>query len=232
MDILLNDNSIRGQFTDEAFLNYMRTEILPILKQLEEINAQLLKEYATYNKKVTREKTLLDFIHERGNPIIDKWKIYLVQLSATEPYWNDNIKTKENKEYMCDIATIPNCITEAYERGGMLFSFLEGGYSQEYADIKCDNEEKRVRNFITFQGLNSHLSDLGLIISWKSNSFYVSSIGYKFEIRFNEEHHNKAHFHLSSPEEAISLSIPDADVLAGGVKKSTKNHILEPEKYE
>lgn len=165
---------------------------------------------------------MLEFIHERGNPIVEKFKSYLVQLSNEDPYWNDSVKTKTDTEYICDIAEIPNCITEAYERKGILFSFMNADYDHKWVSITCDKKRENVRNFTHHAELKEHLKELGLIMSWDSNSFFVNSIGYKFEVRFNEEHHNRAHFHLSNADEQISLSIPDADVLAGKVSNQPK----------
>lgn len=43
MDILLNDDSMIMQFTDESFSEYMLREVLPIMKQLEKSVQMFLK---------------------------------------------------------------------------------------------------------------------------------------------------------------------------------------------
>lgn len=221
MEAILNDASILGQFTEDSFVEYMRSEIVPMMKMLSEQNICLLKSYQTYGKMITEKQSLNDFIHKAGNPIIDRFKEYLVSL-AREPYWEDHPETDDGKMYICDIPDVPNCITEAYEREGMLFSFARGGYDGKELMISCDGEEVSVANFSTVEILKNCLIELGFIESWDRNSFYVRGLGYKFEIRFNEGHHNLAHFHLSNADESISLSIPDADILEGELKNVKK----------
>lgn len=222
MEVLLNEKSIRMQFTEDGFIEYIRNEILPVMKILSDNHMALLKDYSTYDRRVTRDKTMHDFIQRKGNPLIDRLKDHLVQLACVAPFWNDNIHTREAVKYICDIREIPNCITETLERGGILFSFKNGKYDKNCVDVVCDGEKKEVRNFFDFNGLKRHLVELGLLIQWNSNSFYVGSIGYKFEIRFREDNHNMPHFHLSRTNEAASLSIPDADIIVGELKDSRK----------
>ena len=222
MEVLLNDKSIRMQFTEDTFIEYIRAELLPIMKMLVENNAALLKEYSTYNCKVTRRKTAYEFVNIKGNPIIDRIKDHLVQLTCIAPFWNDSICTRTDVDYICDIEEVPNCITEAYERKGILLSFINGGFDKTDIDIKCAGESEKVRNFYDLKGLKQHLSDLGMITLWNNNSFNVDSIGYKFEIRFREDNHNMPHFHLTSNDEAASISIPDADIIAGELRNPQK----------
>lgn len=219
----MNDNSLCGQFTEDIFEQYMREDILPILKQLDEIGAVLWKEYETYAKYITENRRLIDYIHIRGNPVWDKLKEYLLKLSSEEPFWNDAIKTKPEKEYQCEFSVIPNCLTEAFERKGMLLSFKESGFERKNIGLYCDGSEYLVRNFFAIEGLKEILEELGVIITWKKNSFFVSSIQCKFEIRFQEDHHNKPHFHLTNTEKkSVSVSIPDADILAGSISNLPK----------
>lgn len=222
MEGILNDESIVGQFTEDSFIEYMRSEIVPMMKMLSEQNIGLLKSYQTYGRMVTEKQSLEDFIHKAGNPIIDRFKDYLVSLAYREPYWEDHPKTDDGKMYVCDIPDAPNCITEAYERKGMLFSFAQGGYDVEELFLTCDKKKVKIANFFTTDKLNKCFAELGIIELWESNSFYVSALGYKFEVRFKESHHNLAHFHLSNADESASLTIPDADIREGKLKNERK----------
>lgn len=222
MEGILNDASIVGQFTEDSFVEYMRSEIVPMMKMLSEQNICLLKSYQTYGRMVTEKQSLEDFIHKKGNPVIDRFKDYLVSLAYREPYWDDHPKTDDGKMYVCGIPDVPNCITEAYERKGMLFSFAQGGYDEKEIILSCDDEEDSVVNFSTVEILRNCFIDLGILESWNSNSFYVYGLGYKFEIRFNESHHNLAHFHLNNADESASLTIPDADIYKGKLKNEKK----------
>lgn len=222
MEVLLNDKSIARKFTEDTFMEYMKNEVLRIMKFLNDKDVTLLKAYSTYACLITNEKTVYDFITCKGNPIIDRFKVHLVQLTSVEPFWNDNPKTKMNVKYECDIKDIPNCITETYERSGILFSLINGGYDDSYIELKCNEEKNSVRNFCNLTELEKYFDKIGHITLWNSNSFNVDSIGYKFEIRFREDNHNMPHFHLSNANESAWLSIPDADIIAGGLQKSQK----------
>ena len=82
-------------------------------------------------------------------------------------------------------------------------------------ELLCNGKAFQVKNFFDADSLIGMLHNLGFIDVWDSNSFYILDGGYKFEIRYREENHNEAHFHISYGEYEISLSIPDADTLAG-----------------
>lgn len=224
MDVLFNDYSVCGQFTDDVFEEYMREDVLPIMEQLKESGAVLLKEYETYAKYITKEKKFIDYIHERGNPIWDKFRICLLALSSEKPFWNDDMKTRSEKEYICEVQNIPNCFTEAYERNGILMSFRNSCFDQECILIRCDGKESGIHNFSTIESLKKLLKELGLLVSWEKNSFFVPELRCKFEIRFQEDNHNKPYFHLTDTAgvQAVSLSIPDADVLAGSLSNISK----------
>lgn len=214
MEVLLNDESLNGQYTEDEFIEFCKEDLLPILKELEQQGATLLKSYMTFSRKITSEKDVNRIISTRGNPFFDRMRSYLVQLNR-EPYWEDSISTDLSKEYKCDILDVPNCITEAYARNGMIFSFRDERFCEKLIEIICDENESKVRNITTYDSCRFHLAELGYIVIWSKNSFLVKSIGYKFEIRFNEGHHNIAHFHLSNADEELSISIPDADILEG-----------------
>ena len=85
MEAILNDESIVGQFTEDSFVEYMRSEIVPMMKMLSEQNIGLLKSYQTYGRMVTEEQSLKDIIHKAGNPIIDRFKDYLVPWRTGNP---------------------------------------------------------------------------------------------------------------------------------------------------
>ncbi len=226
MDIVLNDKSLDGQFTEHNFWEYMRKEVIPSLQMFEELGCALYKEYNTYNRPVTEDKNLLAFLKMQGNPVADSLKNYLVQLSGRKPFWNDEIKTKEENDYFCKIQEIPNCITEAYERDGMVYSFQNKNFGQMHLDIKCNGIDDKVRNAFNYESARVHLSSLGIIEIWDKNSFYIRDTGYKFEIRFNEENHNIAHFHVSNADFSVSLSIPDADILAGKLPSDMQRKVV------
>lgn len=226
MDIILNDKSLDGQFTEQSFFEYMQKEMIPSLQLLEKNGCILYKDYDTYSRSITKDKDLIAFFKIQGNPVLDSLRSYLVQLFNSNPFWNDEIKTKQGVEYACIIKEVPNCITEAYERNGIVYSFRHKSFENMYLGINCNGIQNKVRNAFTYESVRGHLSSLGVIDIWDKNSFNISGIGYKFEVRFNEEHHNIAHFHVSNADYSASFSIPDADVLAGELPTDMQRKVV------
>lgn len=226
MDIVLNEKSIDGQFTEESFFEYMQDEVIPSLELINKNNCCIYKEYSTYSRKITADKDFASMLRVQGNPIINKLRIYLIQLCNDEPYWNDAIMTNNGIKYSCDIKETPNCITEAYERNGMVFSFHHDRFISTYLELWRDGIRCKVRNSYKQKILKEHLEELGIIEVWNKNSFYIGDTGYKFEIRFNEGHHNIAHFHVTNVNYSASISIPDGDVIVGKLPFDMEKRIV------
>lgn len=226
MDIIVNDKSLCGQFTEESFLEYMQNEMMQIVKMLQEYDCVLYKDYNTYDCMVTTKKKFSDFLRIQGDPIINLLRIILLQLSSEFPYWNDSIKTNDSKKYITSIKEVPNCITEAYERNGMVLSFKHNDFSTIYLKLNCNNENFEVPNIVDYAILQTHFNKLGLLDIWKENSFLITELNYKFEVRFREENHKQAHFHVSNSKYSASFSIPDVDILAGQLKKEDERKIM------
>ena len=218
MEVMLNDESINGQFTKESFIDYLIKEVIPILKLLEEQKINLLKSYETYNRKCTSNRTFEDILHD-NHTAITRLKSVLVQLTR-DPFWNENVETDMDAMYSCegyDMCDIPNAITEALAREDPVFSFKDGGFDEENIVVTYNGNNVYIKNFYSLCLLEKHLKDLGLIERWESNSFLIESLGYKFEIRLSENNHSRPHFHLSNADDKISISIPDLDILAGSL---------------
>lgn len=223
MEVIINEESLVGQYSEDSFLDYCATELIPILDKAEELNASILKDYGTCIKHVTPQLTIEDFIYknDKRNPIIERLKAYLIQMTR-EPYWNSTPKTRKDVTYDCQIKDVPNCITEAYERKALLYSFDNSMFSRPFIEILCNGDLSSVRNFYKWNEFYEHLTELNLIVSWNKNSFFVPTLGYLFEVRFREDNHKQAHFHMTKAQDSISLSIPDCDILAGASPDTNK----------
>lgn len=226
MDIVLNEKSLDGQFTYENFCEYMRQEIIPCLVLLEANSCYVYKEYSTYSRKITSDLCFMDFLKTYGDPVVNEYKIHMHKLMSSTPYWNDSILTCEDVVYICNIQEIPNCITETYERKGILLSFKHKDYEVPFLELIRNGEKCRVSNAHNLNLLKEHLNYAGIIKVWDKNSFYINETGYKFEIRLNEKNHKIPHFHVSNADYSVSLSIPDVDILAGELPSDMKNKIL------
>ena len=198
-------------------LHIVKKNYFLFLKNCLKHNISILKAHATYSRKFTLNKSIEEFLHIKNNPIIDEIKICLIQITR-DPFWEDSVKTNLSKKY--NIEDVPNCLTEAFARNESLLSFIDGGYDEDNIEIICDGEKYIIDNCCTYDQCRNLLKKLGVIIVWDDkNSFLIKTLGYKFEIRFEEGHHSIAHFHLSNQDEALSISIPDADIIKGKSRK-------------
>lgn len=227
MDIILNDKSLNGQFKCiEDFTEVIIETFLPILKEMEQRKYEIYKRVDTYQLYITSDTVLQDFLKIKGDAVIQKLKRTLAQLYSTDPFWNLEPRTKRDIVYQCKYERdIPNCFTETVERNGLLLSFQHEDFIESFLEIERDGIPNKIRNTYNILQFHYHLDDLGIVDIWKDNSFIILD-KYKFEIRFEESHHNKAHFHVSMSENSISISIPELEILAGGLGKNNEKIIM------
>lgn len=148
MEFILNELSLRGQFkSEEAFCNYVQEEFVDILEMMDENHFLLYKKQEMYERLVTAGKTLYDILSFSNTPAVTLVKMYIVQLSFQEPYWDDDPCTKEGTVYdYPDKQEEPNCFTEAIEREIPMVSF-EDSSGKEFLchKNKC---EVHIRNIV------------------------------------------------------------------------------------
>lgn len=166
MDIVINDESLDGQFkTIEEFADSVYERTIPMMKAIEENGLCLLKSQQTYERRITKEKTLYDLCMISNFPEIQMLKKTLLGIICDEPFWENEEKTEHNANYRCEFMKqgIPNCITEAYERNGMLLSFQHENFEESVVKIYKNGEEGKVKNASTKEMCAEHLFNLGYI---------------------------------------------------------------------
>ena len=133
MELILNDFSLDGQFKGvEDFADYIRDVLAPLLDVIVENQMKLLKKSDFYNAAVTAELSLNDLMMMANEPAISLLKRYIVNLGYCDPYWDDDMATKEEVQYEYPIyKEEPNCFTEVIERRGTLISFEHPDYREE-----------------------------------------------------------------------------------------------------
>lgn len=131
MDIIINDYSLMGQFKSvDDFSEYAFRELKPLLELFEKFNFVIYKDYSSFSCKVTQDKNLHDVFCIFNDPSITRIKSLLSNLINDDPFWSDSPKTDINDYYESEyINKIPNCLTEAYERNGMLLSFKNNKFN-------------------------------------------------------------------------------------------------------
>ncbi len=138
MDLILNDYSISKQFSSlDNFLDSILEHTLPMLSLIYANDNNLYKTYDAYDLKFFDDITINKLIQNpmyNAYPEITSLKRMLCAL-IEEPFWEDNPLTDCEAEYECECVgkfpgIEPNCFSEAFERGAILFSF-------EHNDFKC-----------------------------------------------------------------------------------------------
>lgn len=229
MDVVLNDKSLCGQFTEENFDSFMAKEMIPSMKIMKEYNCSFYKKMDTYNRKITPTTTLMNYMRLRGNPTVARFKMFLSQLYREDPFWDNSPSTDQQADYKCDRLKnqeIPNCISEVLEREGILFSFPYSDFDVDKITVSKDGKENFIKNVNSYSSFNRQLTELGVVEKWFCNSFMIE-LNYKFEIRFEEKNHNVAHFHVSNTDYAASYEIGNWKRLAGKLPGADERIILD-----
>lgn len=190
MQIILNDYSLRGQFSDIShFCDSTSEFILPCLIFCERQQYDVLKSYETYRSKITNQLTFQDILYKsNGYPELQLLKSKLVQLFADEPYWNDSPQTPKG----IDI----DCQTEAFFRNGILLSYKDADFDSAKIAVTIADKEEIVYNASEKRQLLENLNECK--VYELSNSLTLPDSDLKIEVRSAEEHHNEPHFHISN----------------------------------
>lgn len=148
MDILINELSLDGQFTNENdFLNSLE-KILPIIKIIENLEFLLFKNNLFFNSNITSTKKFSDIAYLRDDRV-RKVKSFLVKLSTTPPYWNDtqihNCSDKYfyNAKDVCDTS-----LAETYERDKIVLSFTHFNFLTEWLSVQKNDLSSNIYNII------------------------------------------------------------------------------------
>ncbi len=175
MVFLFNDYSLNGQFNDiDEFTSEVNISFIPMLKHIRNKKIDLLKNFTTYARKVTDKMSLIDVFYLKGNAEVTLIKSYLVSLYADDPYWNNDIQTNVMDNYDC-ICTddIPNCFTEALERGNPVISIRNKDFMSDKLSIKKNGKECFIHNAYDEFILLNIMHSFGLI----DETYYVESLG-------------------------------------------------------
>lgn len=163
MEVLLNDLSIAGQFsTVDDFIENLASDVLPILKKSRELGFAFLSKTTTYNLHVTECLTLYDLLANKHNSMSYPEVSYLKSTIANmiyDPYWDDKlVKTDISSSYeLPHDCEIPNCITETFERAGILISLRHDDFLCKYISLRKNGIEENVRNSASVPIFHEHL---------------------------------------------------------------------------
>lgn len=206
MEFIFNDSSLFEQYNDvDHFVDDLYTNTLPMLKHLDQIGQKILKGYETYKQKVTKHITLGETLNIKGRAEITLVKSYLSNLSFSEPYWNDDLKTDDKADYKCTYNdSLPNCFTEALERNGSLISFKTEPFDTLKLMLLKNNIEHEIINNYDPDSFLENMLDKGII----NESYYLSNQGKSLKILL---YGNKGRIHIQEFFDQNNLSKTDKD---------------------
>ncbi len=144
MDVIFNDFSLDGQFASiEEFEEYFVKTFYLLLHAIVSRKIPFYKKTDTYLRRLTKDETLLNYLHRSNRPVAGIIKKMMYQIACEKPYWDEDVQTGlENVYEYPEKSEEPNCFTEAIERTCCLISFPHQNYGEE--TISCSKNGKIV----------------------------------------------------------------------------------------
>ncbi len=139
MQILFNELSLTGQFTDQnAFIRNGLLPFVGVLKEMQGFSTLLLKKSDVWNNKITQSNTLHSFLINntfRKSDEVRRLKSAIADLTK-EPFWDSDSKQDADSTYLLNGADIRGSSpAEACERDKVLVSFVSSSTSVDPLDI-------------------------------------------------------------------------------------------------
>lgn len=153
MEYVLNEQSLKGQYTDgDRFAIDGMTPLLGVIQTLSTFGVNdILKISTFYNSEVAPDKKLHELMQGRMSAPVLALCSRLSRMQG-EPFWDLAPHQDLNKHYFIqkpgeedaveekDVAGTG--IAEAYARKGCLISFRGGGYDEPTEKVRCEDEPK------------------------------------------------------------------------------------------
>jgi phage-related protein len=161
MSVIINDFSLTGQFNkEEEFLDSLVDETLPMFKVIQNLGMNILAGHESYLLRVTKEKTLIQFMRLTGSTEIVRLKSLL-----NAPYWEDEPLSDNKSIYECSYTEKTNtyCLAEALERNIIVMSFNHPEFKESVIAIKKDDNEEYIPNSYNKFILMDILREKGII---------------------------------------------------------------------
>lgn len=147
MELLLNEKSLDGQFQSQDDF----CQALPVMSKnlgvLRKLKISLLKHSSLYDRRVTKDMTILDFQNRKGmvNPIyrdqVKKWKRELSSLIMEQPFWDEGLSECQDS------------LEEAARRRTDVISFSHPDYEDRILNMVYNDESITIKSAVTTQYL-------------------------------------------------------------------------------
>lgn len=164
MELILNDLSLRGQFTTiDDFEDYYVDYLKCIIDFVKKEQIPFYKKSDTYNRMIVKGVSLEQYLREASNqPVATMIKKAIVEMAYCEPYWDmDDMQSRIDIEYKYpDKQGEPNCFTEAIERKCPIVSMREDKTLKTKITCYRDNELVEITDITDIKTLlDAYLQD-------------------------------------------------------------------------
>ncbi len=165
MDILLNELSLDGQFTDkDIFLDNLEN-LLYTIKVIEQLKFSLLKDYSFFNSQVTNSESFIEIAQSKDNRV-RKLKSFLLRLSNNPPFWNTEQEHNcSDNSYIFNSNNIcETSLAESCERDKFILSFKHNDYLEYNLLIKKNTNKINLYNILDRNLFLDYIFNLDKII--------------------------------------------------------------------
>lgn len=150
MQVLLNELSLTGQFSDQdAFIRNGLYPFVGVLKEMQEFPTLLLKKSDVWERMITPTVTLHALLNNnsfRKSDEVRRLKTTIDHLTK-EPFWDSDSKQNGNTTYLLDENNIwGSSPAEACERDKILISFVSSSVSLDPLNIMRNGIDESLLN--------------------------------------------------------------------------------------
>ncbi|MBU0992497.1 MAG: hypothetical protein KJ737_08395 [Proteobacteria bacterium] len=163
MQILFNELSLTGQFTDQAA--FIRNGLLPfigVLKEMQGFSTMLLKKSDVWSKMITPTSNLHSLLVNntlRKMDAVRRLKSAIANLT-NEPFWDSDSKQNPDFTYLLDGVDVRGSSpAEACERDKVVVSFVSSAASINPLNINRNGENIQLLNLTCYGILTEFLWD-------------------------------------------------------------------------
>ncbi len=169
MEVLINELSLDGQFSDENDFLEKSLYILEVLKLMKKFDFIHLKKEDFCESKISNKLTFFNLLKIRDSKYkleLDTIRVFKRFFSPLygEPYWNETQKHNLNDIYLYNLQNINNSsLAESCERDRVVLSFKHNDFLSENLKVQRNEEDIDIYNifeknlFLDFLIFNSQI---------------------------------------------------------------------------
>ena len=189
MDILINESSLDGQFTNvDDFISSLKNVIRLTNFILSLEDTILYKSQNLWSAKVVSNKNLQEILRVKGNNELTKLKSDLAKLNTNPPFWEtDKIHSSSDNYLFNDKNVTDTSLAESMERDKLIISFNNENFtSKDLVVIKNENPDN-ICNFINLKTFSLYLFQNNFINEFTFCNYFYKNTKLDFSILNDEK---------------------------------------------